>query len=768
MKQIHLILVILLGVILGQSANATTVVTEQFQDYLDGQLGTVGTGNTGIIPGNWLTASSVGVVVTNGSGSLDGTALGLVASAGDKAEILVSTNYDLNSGNPNGCYMVFANKNTPWPAFPGTNAVNLYCSFLYQFNAATNFWTNGISQVAVMHRQNSGVYSTPSASYWRLFAMSNSVEYVQLGICKNPYGTDPGPTNWDNTLVKVGEPFFVVVRLEIAATNAASEYTNDEVDMWINPAPQYFGTNEANVPTPDVTLAAGVGTVDTSTTGPGRFFVLDNGPSAYLDELRIATNWADATPPDGQCLAASFTTNPTNVTHVGGISATFYTKSANSTGPAYQWQISQDGGNTWTNISGAVQHDYITPNLQYPADNLNEYRAIAYVDCDQTYATSSVATVTLTQPVYTSPGQIMDDTFPGTSYRDVGPVTTSHSVWFTSDSNPSSAADLVTDPNGTGLIATPISGTSSLYLGYYVNETATSMVPIDLAIGTELIATLEFIPNSFGAFTNNGALRFGLFDYADSGTLYTADDPTLTGSGGNGVNVRGYMLSLDFGTNFSSDLPLSLLVRNSLGDANLMGTTGDYISLYSGPVGNGPGGQIGGGPGTGSWSNAPAYQPGTTYTLTLTVIRTDTNTCTVAASLTGGSLNLSYASVDTNSFGYHRFDTIAIRPNKLENAADTFTFPLLSVQVANAPASVTNIGITSFKDVPANGTNNVTLTWQPSPSGADTSLGFTVDYKTNLTDLNWSRLRTGITTTNFTPASTAGSNHTGFYQVTYP
>jgi hypothetical protein len=486
-----------------------------------------------------------------------------------------------------------------------------------------------------------------------------------------------------------------------------------------------------------------------------------------LDELRIATNWADATPPFGQCLTASVSRNPTNLTQVAEINATFSAKAANSTAPTYQWQISQDGGSTWSSISNAVRSSYTTPNLQLATDNANKYRVIVSVACDNSSATSSVATVTLTVPTVTpSPSLIMNDTFPSSSFRDVGPVTTTHSVWYTSDTSPSAASDLVTDPVNGGLIAIPITGSSSLYLGYFINETATSRLPVHLAVGTEIIATLKFIPNTLNSFTNNGSLRFGLFDYADSGTLYTGDDPTLTGSLGNGVNVRGYMLSLDFGTNFSADLPLSLLVRNGLGDNNLMGTTSDFLSMLSGPVGNGPGGLVGSGPATGSWSNVPAFRAATTYTLVLTVARIATNTCTVAATLTGGSLNLSYAAVDTNSLGYHRFDTIAIRPNRLENAADTFTFPLFMVQVTNAPAQISSNVITSVQDVLVNGTNNVTLKWQPAPSGVDTSLGFTVSYKTNLTDLNWSRLRSDLTTTNYTDATSP--NRSGFYRVTYP
>ena len=754
---------------IGQSSRATTVVTEQFQDYATGQLGSSGTGNTGIIPGNWL-APTANIVVSNltPNVSLDGTALGLVASAGDMAYIFPSTNYDVDtSSHPNGCYMVFANKNSPPPAFPGTNAANVYCSFLFQLNSTTNFYTNGTSMIMAMHRQNSGIQSTPDASYWRLFVRSNSVNTAQIGICKNPFGADPGPTNWDGTLATVGQPFFVVVRLQIMATNSLTLYTNDIVDMWINPAPNTFGTNEANVPTPDVTLPAGVGTVDSSTTGPGRLFVFDNGPSAKLDELRISTNWADATPPFGQCLSASITTQPTNVTQSAEINAVFIAKAANSTSPNYQWQLSQDGGTTWANISNAVQNVYTTPNLQLATDNGNKYRVIVNCDCDNSKATSAVATVTLTAPTVTpSPSVVMTDTFPGTTFRDVGPVTTTHSVWFTGSQSPSSSSDLYTDTGGTGLIALPISGASSLYLGYFVNETS-SKLPVHLAIGTEMIATLKFIPNPMTSFTNNGSLRFGLFDYADSGKVYAADDPTITGSLGNGLNVRGYMLSLDFGTNFSADLPLSLLVRNGIADNNLMGTTGDYLSMLSGPVGNGPGGIIGSGPAVGTWSNTPAFVAGTTYTLTLTVARTDTNVCTVAASLTGGSMNLSYAAVDTNGFGYHRFDAIGVRPNRLENAADMFTFPLFSVQVTNIPVQVSNIGIQSFSDV-FNGTNKATLTWQSSPANADTSLGFTVGFKNSLTNANWTRLRSGLLATNYTDASFTPTNHTGFYRVTYP
>ena len=147
--------------------------------------------------------------------------------------------------------------------------------------------------------------------------------------------------------------------------------------------------------------------------------------------------------------------------------------------------------------------------------------------------------------------------------------------------------------------------------------------------------------------------------------------------------------------------------------------------------------------------------------------RTAINNCTVTATITGGSLNLTYSAADTNALGYHRFDTIAVRPNKLENAADTFTFPLLNVQVASAPVSVSNVAITGIKDIRSYGTNNVatnsvTLTWQPTPA-VNSSLFFVQRKDNSLTD-TWSTVASQLpsTTTTFTDTVT---NNVSFYRV---
>lgn len=700
MNQIRLLLVIVVGVVASQIANAQLVLTEPFAGYATGQLGAPGTGDTGEIP-DWNTTRP-GITVTNGEGSLIGTNLGLIASVGDMANILdtAGTNgFDMQSGVPNGCYNKFANKTSPYPAFPTTNAADLYTSFLYRFNDNSNFYTNGgVSVIIVMNQESGGIQSGADA-YWMLFARTNANGTIQVGIAKDvpPLATVAGfvgATNWDPTILTVGQTFFVVVREQIFATNATAY--GEEDDLWIDPPTGSLGTNEANVPTPDVSSPVSDGTNDTSTTGPGRFFIVDNGPTANLDELRIDTNWANVTPPFGQCVPAEFTVNPpTNLTQSAEINARLVVDGGYSTSPTFQWQLNKNGDSTWSNISGADQPEYDTPNLQLASDNGNEYRCIDYVDCDNTYATSSVATVTLTAPTVTPPGLILNDNWSSEIRYYPPPVSTNHSVWWTAVT-----ADLDADPgdNGawsdfnSGMFSTQISNSSSLYLGYFVDETTTNL-PVDLAIGTTLTATMNFTPLGFEDFTVNKALNFGLYDYADGGVYVTADGPNLTGSLGNGKGVRGYMLAVDFGTNFSSDTPLTLLTRNGYGDNDLMSASGDYLTIGSGPVG-------------GSYSNTPAFQS-TNYILTLSVTRSATNTSVIAASITGGGLNLSYTGVDTNNFGYHRFDSFAIQDNSQYNTCDYFAFTNFNVQVTTASV----IAPIPLNEIKASGGTNVILSW---------------------------------------------------------
>ncbi len=700
---------ILAAVVLCPGAQAVTFLTEQFVYSGSGNLGSAANvGGTGAVPG-WNSPQPQ-ITFTNGTHSLDGTGLGLVSSAGDK--VLISGTNIIAAAF--GCYNKFVNSG----AFPTTTNINLYYSFLYRFNVGTDVPAGGVPIIEV-NRENSG-FATGVG--WQLIAQQSGGN-IQLGICKAL-----GPvTNYAPVNITAGQTFLVVVRQQIISGAA-----NDIDDLWINPPPGTFGTNEANVPPVNATTSNG--TEDTSNTGPGRFWVAGSGANANLDELRIASTWAEATPPVGiVAISAAVSADPTNVTQCAEIGASF-TVTAVGTSPTYQWQIRPSGSGTFTNIPGATSATYTTPNLALATDNSNGYRAIVTVSCDNSTATSGVATVTLTAPVVTPPGVVMDDFFTD-MLRDNTPVTPSNSVWYTSGN--SSDLDATTQT----LIGIPVSGSSSLWIGNFVDESVTNL-PVHLAVGTAIKVTLPFTPTSYGSFTNNASLRFGLFDYADGDGMVTNDTFTGAGSGGNGIGVRGYMLSLNFGPTFTVNSPLSLLARNALTDISLMGSTGDFLSLDSGPSGGG-------------YTGASAFIAGTEYTLVFTVARTDVNAVNFTTAITGGGTNWTFSSTETN-LAYHRFDAFAIRPNSLETSANSFDFPEFKVEVTQS--SIARFNITSIQFVSPTA---VALTWA-SVSG----INYQVQSTPTLSPASWTTnatvMATGITTS-YTNSPVTGSSH--FYRV---
>src|SRR5205823_1762497 len=109
-------------------------------------------------------------------------------------------------------------------------------------------------------------------------------------------------------------------------------------------------------------------------------------------------------------------------------------------------------------------------------DSGNKYRAIVTVPCNSSTATSGVATVTLTAPVVSAIGLVCHDLFDD-GLRDDPPATISNSVWRTATS---ANLDAFTTPGV--MVGTPLSGSSSLWLGYYTDDTTTNL-PVHLAVG---------------------------------------------------------------------------------------------------------------------------------------------------------------------------------------------------------------------------------------------------------------------------------------------
>ncbi len=75
-----------------------------------------------------------------------------------------------------------------------------------------------------------------------------------------------------------------------------------------------------------------------------------------------------------------------------GDTATFSAAASGNPAPSVQWQLSTDGGGSFTDISGATATSYTTPTLT-SADDGNQYRAVFTNDTDS--ATSAPATLTV-------------------------------------------------------------------------------------------------------------------------------------------------------------------------------------------------------------------------------------------------------------------------------------------------------------------------------------------------------------------------------------
>jgi hypothetical protein len=96
----------------------------------------------------------------------------------------------------------------------------------------------------------------------------------------------------------------------------------------------------------------------------------------------------------------AISSQPADVTLCVGTTAGF-TVAASGTGIGYQWQLSTDGGSTWSNINGANSAGYITPVL---AAGMNgyRYRCIVSGTCAPSVTSSAALLTVVSPPVITS------------------------------------------------------------------------------------------------------------------------------------------------------------------------------------------------------------------------------------------------------------------------------------------------------------------------------------------------------------------------------
>jgi len=159
-------------------------------------------------------------------------------------------------------------------------------------------------------------------------------------------------------------------------------------------------------------------------------------------------------------VAPSITGNPSNQTVTAGQSATFTASASGSPTPTVQWQVSTDGGKSFSNITGATSTTLTLTNVSF-ALNGHEYRAVFTNSAGSATTTAAVLTVQ-TAPAFTSGNSATFTVGQGGSFT----VTTvgSPTPTLTVSGVLPSGVTFTNNGNGTaGLHGIPAPGTSGTY-----------------------------------------------------------------------------------------------------------------------------------------------------------------------------------------------------------------------------------------------------------------------------------------------------------------
>jgi pectate lyase len=259
---------------------------------------------------------------------------------------------------------------------------------------------------------------------------------------------------------------------------------------------------------------------------------------------------------------------------------------------------------------------------------------------------------------------ILDDTFAdGTRNNQNLPT---DAAWYVSSS--SSWA------TGVGALTVTNGSSAILAVSYFG---ANSSTPVSLAVGDTLTATIKFTFNGVVAGNTSGGLRIGLFDFADSTLSPKWATADLTSNSGQGTGVAGYALFQSLGATFNNQSPMNLEKRTTTSDASLLGTSGDWTSLGSGP---------------GSTNGFGGFVVGTQYSLQLSVTRSNSTALVISATwqnVASPSSTLIWSVVDTSATSFN-FDGIGFRPSSAATTATNITINEVRMDYnsAGSPASV--------------------------------------------------------------------------------
>jgi pectate lyase len=254
---------------------------------------------------------------------------------------------------------------------------------------------------------------------------------------------------------------------------------------------------------------------------------------------------------------------------------------------------------------------------------------------------------------------ILDDTWADGNRNNTSLPT--NAAWYASNGSALTAT--------TGSMTLTLGSSAILAVSYFTTNAAN---PVQLAVGDTLLTTITLTFNGLAAENTSQGFRLGVFHFGSN--RVSAD---FSSNSSQGAGVLGYALFQNMGVAFNNATPMDIFTRTNLTDTSLLGSTGDYGSLGTGP---------------GSTNNFGGFANGTSYTLQYAFQRTATNVMAISVSWldpTNGATLLT--SVTDNNATNFNFDGIGFRPSEASQAASSTIFQEVKVEYipGNTPPSIT-------------------------------------------------------------------------------
>ena len=252
---------------------------------------------------------------------------------------------------------------------------------------------------------------------------------------------------------------------------------------------------------------------------------------------------------------------------------------------------------------------------------------------------------------------ILDDTFAGGTRNNQNLPT--DAAWFAS-AGPSLTAT-------TGAMTLIMGSSAILGVSYF----ATSNSPISLNMGDTLQANITFTFNGVDTTNSSQGFRFAICDFNTNRA--SAD---FSSSSSQGANVPGYALFQNMSGTFSSSSPMDIRKRTTLTDSSLLGTSGDWTSLATGP---------------GNTNSFPGFANGTQYTLQMSLQRTDVGSIQITMTWVNKSNGTTLSTTVTDAAAANfNFDGFGLRPQNAASSSTNIVFNEVRVELipAGTPPSI--------------------------------------------------------------------------------